>query len=59
MFNYNNVGGCCGNMGGGFGYQQPMYFNPCCGGNQGNSSFAIILVLFILLVIVIGARGVR
>ena len=56
MYNYNNVGGCCG---GGYGFQQPMYINPCCGGNQGNSSFAIILVLFILLVIVIGARGVR
>lgn len=50
MYNFN--GGCCGNP-------QPVpYFNPCCG-NQNNSSFAIILVLFILLVIVIGARGVR
>ena len=44
-------------------------FNPCgspCGGgfpvapcNTGGSSFAIVLVLFILLVIVIGSRAFR
>ena len=51
MYSYNNYG-CCGN-------NMPYYpINTCM--NQGNnSSFAIILVLFILLVIVIGARGNR
>lgn len=35
-------------------YQMP-YYNACsCGGN--NSNYAIILVLFILLVIVLGTR---
>ena len=52
-----------------YGYQAGYGYNsPCCGGgyaypaygygNQGNNGYgsAIILVLFILLVIVIGAR---
>lgn len=45
-----------------YGYGGYGYNNPCCSysmpsyGYQGNSSGAIILVLFILLVIVIGSR---
>ena len=41
--NYNSNCGCGG-------YAMPVY--PCCG----NNNYAIILVLFILLVIVIGSR---
>ncbi len=50
---FNNGGnGCCG-----AGYPTyPMYYGSC--GNYGsNNNYAIILVLFILLVIVIGARN--
>ena len=36
-------------------YQTPCYANYGCQ-NQGNSSYAIVLVLFILLVIVLGTR---
>lgn len=54
---YYGGGSCgCGNFGTPF---QPFQqgFNGCgCGGN---SSYAIILVLFILLVIVIGSRYTR
>lgn len=43
------------------GYQGYGCGNPCCGGNYGcggaGYGAAIILVLFILLVIVIGARA--
>ena len=49
-FNGGNV--CGGGCGGGF--QMPYNYGGCC--NRGHSSFAIILVLFILLVIVIGPR---
>lgn len=50
---YNYGGGSCGcsNWGSAPYYQQPYM---CCG--QNNSNYAIVLVLFILLVIVIGAR---
>ena len=58
--------GCgCNNS---WGFQPgPMYFPSSCGcggfnnyGYGGNNSYyAIILVLFILLVIVIGARGIN
>lgn len=34
------------------------YFQPCCNGNN-TSNYAIVLVLFILLVIVIGSRFSR
>lgn len=46
----SNVGSC---------YQQnshPWQWSSTCCRNSGNSSYAIILVLFILLVIVIGSR---
>lgn len=39
----------------GYGCGQPNY--GCCGGNQGGYGAAIVLVLFILLVIIIGARS--
>jgi len=55
MYYYGYQGGysgygnsCCG---GGYGYPYGG-----CGGYGNNSGFAIILVLFILLVIIIGAR---
>lgn len=49
---FNSGSSCCSNM------NMPFWgASPCCGYNSGNnSSFAIILVLFILLVIVIGSR---
>ncbi len=50
---YYGGGSCgCGNM-------QSPFFYPMYGYNynQGTSNYAIILVLFILLVIVIGARS--
>lgn len=48
---YYYGGGCCPQ-----GY--PTYQMPysSCGGYNGGSSYAIVLVLFILLVIVIGSR---
>ena len=39
--------------------QTPIYSTPCMTYTNNNSSYAIILVLFILLVIVLGARGAR
>ena len=48
MYNYGgNFGSSCGCSN----YAMPVY--PCCGNN---SNYAIILVLFILLVIVLGSR---
>lgn len=53
MYNY---GGSFGSSCGCGGYNMPTYmpYSSCGCGN--NSNFAIILVLFILLVIVIGSR---
>lgn len=52
---FNSGSSCCPNM------NMPVWgASPCCGFSGGqNSSFAIILVLFILLVIVIGSRWTR
>ncbi len=45
---YGNPGGCCG---------APVYPSSCgCGGGYG-SNYAIILVLFILLIIILGCRN--
>lgn len=53
MYNYGGSNYGCGCTGG----YQPMYAYPCCGyGNNYGSNYAIVLVLFILLVIIIGAR---
>ena len=52
MFFYG--GGSCGCQN-----QMPFYYPMCGWGNQSGSNYAIILVLFILLVIVIGARYTR
>lgn len=47
-YGYGNAGGCCG---GGF---QPYG----CGGYSGfGGNYAIILVLFILLIIILGSRS--
>lgn len=57
MYNY---GGSFGSSCGCGGYNAPMFtpYYPSCGcGN--NSNYAIVLVLFILLVIVIGSRFTR
>lgn len=55
MYNY---GGSFGSSCGCGGYNMPYMPYPSCGcGN--NSNFAIILVLFILLVIVIGSRTIN
>ena len=51
MYNYGgNFGSSCGCSN----WSMPTY-TPYCGGYN-NSNYAIILVLFILLVIVIGSR---
>ena len=53
---YPNTGysnNSCGCSGGNIGYIYPNY--GCCG----NSNYAIIIVLFILLVIIIGTRWGR
>ncbi len=42
-YGYGNTGACCGNQGG--------YYNGY------GSGYAIILVLFILLIIILGARN--
>lgn len=61
MYNYGgSFGSSCGC--GGNSYQQPAFtpyypYSGCGCGN--NSNYAIVLVLFILLVIVIGARYTR
>ena len=47
---YSNGGGCCPQN-----FQTWQWSTPCCGSGN-NSSYAIVLVLFILLVIVIGSR---
>ena len=48
-YGYGNYGGtsCCGNT------------MPTCGGNTGyaGNGYAIVLVLFILLIIILGARN--
>ena len=50
MYYYGNGSNCsCGQA-----YQVPCYPTSYC--NNSNSTYAIILVLFILLVIVIGTR---
>ena len=46
MYYYGNGGMCCPN--------QTSYYYPV--GNQGRSNYAIVLVLFILLVIILGNR---
>lgn len=48
-YGYGNSCGCSGNVG----YIYPNY------GCSGNSNYAIIIVLFILLVIIIGTRWGR
>ena len=58
MYNYGgSFGSSCGC--GGYNSQPftPYYSSPCGCGN--NSNYAIVLVLFILLVIVIGSRFTR
>ncbi len=51
---YNYTGGSCGCSNMGYTpYYQPGYAYGCC---HNNSNYAIVLVLFILLVIVIGSR---
>ena len=45
-YGYGNAGNCCGT---------PM--PTCCGGSGYGSGYAIILVLFILLIIILGARN--
>lgn len=46
-YGYGNTGGCCGGF-------QPYG----CGGYSGfGSNYAIILVLFILLIIILGSRS--
>lgn len=55
MYNYGgSFGSSCGCGGG---YSTPAFtpYYPCCG-NGNSSNYAIVLVLFILLVIVIGSR---
>lgn len=50
-YGYGNQGSCGGNIG----YIYPNYGCGC----GGNSNYAIIIVLFILLVIIIGTRWGR
>lgn len=50
MYYYGNGGGCTSQA-----YQMPCY-QPCNYGGNNSSTYAIILVLFILLVIVLGTR---
>ena len=54
MYYYGNSGCGCSGMN----YQTPSYYSVSgCGcGSNNNSTYAIILVLFILLVFVIGSR---
>lgn len=53
MYYYGNSGGCGCNQS----YQTPYYYPMSYGyGGNNGSSYAIILVLFILLVIIIGCR---
>ena len=52
--NYGYGGDSCGCQGGNIGYIYPNYGYGC-----GNSNYAIIIVLFILLVIIIGTRWGR
>lgn len=54
---YYYGGGSCGCPQGYPTYQMPYY--SCGSYNNGGSSYAIVLVLFILLVIVIGSRTNR
>lgn len=56
MYNY---GGSFGSSCGCGGFNQPFtpYYSSCGCGN--NSNYAIVLVLFILLVIVLGSRFTR
>ena len=57
MYNY---GGSFGSSCGCGGYSQPFTpFYPSSCGCGNNSNYAIILVLFILLVIVLGSRFTR
>lgn len=53
MYNY---GGSYGSCGCGNNYAQPAFVPYYGCGNNSTSNYAIILVLFILLVIIIGAR---
>ena len=56
MYNYGgSFGSSCGY--GGYNQQFTPYYSSCGCGN--NSNYAIVLVLFILLVIVIGSRFTR
>ncbi len=50
MYYYGNGSNCCG--------PQTSYYYPvnCGTGNNSRSNYAIVLVLFILLVIIIGCR---
>lgn len=53
MYNY---GGSFGSNCGCGGYNMPQYMPYYQCGSNNNSNYAIVLVLFILLVIVIGSR---
>jgi uncharacterized protein (TIGR01732 family) len=55
MYYYGGSSCGCSNMS----YQTPYYPIYSYGNNNYNSTYAIILVLFILLVIVIGTRYVN
>ncbi len=58
---YGSQGSCgCGNQGyyPNYGYSYPYVMYPNYG-YQGNSNYAIIIVLFILLVIIIGCHWGR
>ena len=52
-YGYPNYGNSCAYQGGNIGYIYPNY------GYSNNSNYAIIIVLFILLVIIIGTRWGR
>ncbi len=47
-YGYGNSGNCCG-----------VPTTPCCGGGYAGygNGYAIVLVLFILLIIILGARN--
>ncbi|MEG1495108.1 MAG: YjcZ family sporulation protein [Bacilli bacterium] len=58
MYYYNGGGSSCGCQNYGTPYM-PYPQGNGCGCQGGTSSYAIVLVLFILLVIVIGSRFAR
>ena len=58
MYNYGgSFGSSCGCGCGGYAAPAMTPFYPSYGSGCGNNNYAIILVLFILLVIVLGSRS--